>query len=140
MTHFSGDDLIFYKENDKILSGGYSIDSILLKNNMSPMTTLNTPLNSQMGGKNVSSCFENLAIPAGLLYLHKTRPTMDEPIFNDDALNQYQDHVMIDDDLHEKLLKLVEINKKKKKKTRKNNNTDKQKEPKNKKKSRKNVI
>ena len=76
------DDLLFYKEqrggNDIIMSGGYSVDSYLLKNGLSPMQT-NTRLesNSQLGGdkqgegKQVSSIFENLAVPAGLFFLNQ---------------------------------------------------------------------
>ena len=130
MTHFSGDDLIFYKENGKILSGGYSIDSILLKNNISPMTTLNT--NQMGGGKNVSSSFENLAVPAGLLYLHNSK-TKNDNDFN----NEYQEHVPLNDDLHDKLFKLAEVNKIKKKKSIKNKKSIKETKPK--KKSRKNI-
>ena len=136
MTHFSGDDLIFYKENGKILSGGYSIDSILLKNNISPMTTLNT--NQMGGGKNVSSSFENLAVPAGLLYLHNSNSKTNNNNNNTNEFNnEYRDHVTMDDDLHDKLFKLAEVNKPKKKRSIKNKKSIK--ETKSKKKSRKNV-
>ena len=47
MSYFSPNDLVFYKENDQIMSGGYLIDSILLKQGISPMTTYN-----QTGGIN----------------------------------------------------------------------------------------
>ncbi len=137
MEHFTGDDLIFYKDNDRIMSGGYTIDSILLKNNLSPMTTFNT---NQSGGDKVSSGFENLAIPAGLLYLHKTKINDDkeESDILSDIINKYPEHVTLDDDLHEKLFKLVDMSKPKKQKTRKNK--DKNKVSKGKKKSRKNIA
>ena len=34
-------DFVFYKENDQIMSGGYSVDSILLNQNRSPIISSN---------------------------------------------------------------------------------------------------
>ena len=80
MSIFSGNDLIFYKNTTtgNIMSGGYSIDSILLREGYSPITTLNTNTNTntntnpdnQSGGEsqNVSNIFENMVVPSGLFY------------------------------------------------------------------------
>ena len=51
------DDFIYYKQGDKIMSGGMCIDSILLKNNIHPLHQL------QSGGS------KNRTIPVGLMCL-----------------------------------------------------------------------
>lgn len=108
MNHFSGEDLIFYKDvnSGKIMSGGYTIDSILLKEGLSPMSTLNHDFDIIKGGSNqkVSNIFENLAVPAGLFYYEQKGGKDDNnPI-------HYQNASCVSEDLHDKLFKLVEIN------------------------------
>ena len=129
MSHFTGEDLIFYKDstNGKIMSGGYLIDSIMMKNGTSPMSTYHY----KGGFKNekdkdededkdedkVSSIFENLAVPAGLFYMNERTPITDRC--------EYQSAEPLSDDLHESLLALVEIstkNPKPKGQSRKNKN------------------
>lgn len=138
MNYFSGEDLIFYKDNNtgKIMSGGYSIDSILLKEGLSPMITLNTDYeqdslkDSLKGGNKVSNIFENLAIPAGLFY-HEQKGGKDaqEPIY-------FNNTNCIAEDIHDKLFKLIEINNATKKsktyKNRESNNKNKNKNKSNK--------
>uniref|UniRef100_A0A6C0E612 Uncharacterized protein n=1 Tax=viral metagenome TaxID=1070528 RepID=A0A6C0E612_9ZZZZ len=112
MSYFTGEDLVFYKENDQIMSGGYSIDSILLKQGIAPITTFNTPIT---GGRKeqVSNLFENLAVPAGLLYIHH------KPSFNEHNYDEVCNHDVLSDDIHDQLFALVELQKPKKQKTRK---------------------
>jgi hypothetical protein len=103
MNQFSGEDLIFYKENDKIMSGGYLINSILLNQGLPAMTTLNQ---NYYGGQHekVSSIFENLAVPAGLFYMNtKTEIIKNQPL--DDEI----EHVPLTDDLHDQLFALIEM-------------------------------
>ena len=114
------DDLLFYKEqrggNDIIMSGGYSVDSYLLKNGLSPMQT-NTRLesNSQLGGdkqgegKQVSSIFENLAVPAGLFFLNQ-KPSHD----NYGNKTKCMEHKMLPDHIFDDFMKMIEIDKHKK--------------------------
>ena len=64
MNEFHTDDLIYYKNGEEIYSGGFHLNSLLLKQNNSPLNTLNTQ--EQHGGKKVSQLYENLAIPFGL--------------------------------------------------------------------------
>jgi hypothetical protein len=114
MSYFTGEDLIFHHDNDtgKIISGGYNINSILLKEGISPMATFNT----QNGGKvldnnNISTLFDNLAVPAGLFYYDQKAGFKDNSI-------EYNKSDYISEDLHDKLFKLVEVtNKKNKAKT-----------------------
>ena len=61
-----GDDLVFYSDsNNEIYSGGFSINSIMMKGGISPFTTLNK-MNGQTGG-NVSDLFKDLVVPSWLL-------------------------------------------------------------------------
>ena len=114
------------------MSGGYLIDSILLKQGISPITTIN----HQEGGKNsnsdkrVSSIFENLAVPAGLLYIQSKGSSMTN-------LNERkkQENIVLDDEIHDELFKSIEVafNARKKKNTKKQNNKNKNKNNKSKK-------
>jgi hypothetical protein len=61
-----GGDLVFYSDSDKqIYSGGFSVNSIMMKSGISPFTTLNDP-NIQTGG-NVGDIFKNMVIPSWLV-------------------------------------------------------------------------
>lgn len=112
MTTFSENDLIFYKENDQIKSGGYSVQSAFLNNNISPMTTFN--ILSTGGGEKISTPFENLAVPAGLFFINqkvpKTYMAGDE---------HWKNRETISDDIYDKLFNLIKMDDKKKRKTRK---------------------
>jgi hypothetical protein len=108
MSFFSGDDLVFYQENNKIMSGGYLINSIMLKEGIYPMTTINEKYGgAKPNTDKVSSLFENLAVPAGLFYIN--------PKQYDECLYESNDHVVLSDDIHDKLFGLIEIQKKKRK-------------------------
>ena len=106
MSYFSGDDLVFYKENDKIMSGGYLINSIMLKEGIAPMTTFNENYSGgSKDSKKVSELFDNLAVPAGLFYVN---PKQSENC-------EYEvDHAVLTDDIHDKLFELIELKKQKK--------------------------
>lgn len=109
-TSFLEDELIFYKENDQIKSGGYSVKSSLLHNNISPMMTMNSF--TLGGGEKVSDDFENLAIPAGLFFINQKVPKMQPQ-------EGWHPHKAIPDDLYDKLFDLIKFDNKKRKKTRK---------------------
>ena len=113
MTTILQNDLIFYKNADgNIISGGYNVESYMLKKGISPMQTLNL---SQHGGKDnkVSSSFENMAVPAGLYYI--TQPNHK----NKEQMNYKKEHVALPDDIFDKLYAMIEYDDKKKRKTRK---------------------
>jgi|TARA_Y100000992_G_C21253255_1_gene487090 hypothetical protein len=94
-------DFVLYKENNRIKSGGYSVKSILLNKNIPAATTFNK---QEGGGKQekVSDIYSDLAVPAGLFYMHQTpnlntiRPT----IMNDDNV--------LPDSIHDQLLELLQ--------------------------------
>lgn len=103
--------------NKIVVGGGYKIDSYFLKEGQPIMTTHNIDLENiskQEGGKNVSSPFENLAVPAGIFYVNQKVPKLStaETHYN-------ENHNMLPEDIYDKLLSLVQQTPKKKN-TRKN--------------------
>jgi hypothetical protein len=154
MNYITGDDLIFYKDSNtgNIMSGGYIVDSILLKEGINPITTLNSRKSIdnyesendlKYGGSNedqVSSIFKNLAIPAGI-YFHNQKSGLNNNNNNNniDFENNYNHSKPLSEDIHEKLYKLVEIQSAKKYTRKNKNNKDNKDKIKSNKKSRKNI-
>jgi len=116
-TNFGHNDLLFYREqqggNDIIMSGGYSVDSYLLKEGLSPIQTLNSLEGStQMEGggmQKVSSIFENLAVPAGLFF-NNQKPVQD--MYG--GARKCMDHTMLPDNIFDEFMRMIEIDKTKK--------------------------
>ena len=113
------DDLLFYQEqrggNNIIMSGGYSVDSFLLKQGLSPMQTFGALEGGQSGGKQSdgnkpSSIFENLAVPAGLFFSNQ-KPTQDN---YGNKTQKCMDHKMLPDNIFDEFIKMIEIDKHKK--------------------------
>ncbi len=93
------EDLVIYKENGVIMSGGYSVESTLLKNNI---------LNQTGGVKHDDDInFKDLAIPIGLLYVVQPCDKKEEIIMNE--------HNTIPDDIYDKLFEMAQDKKPKKK-------------------------
>jgi hypothetical protein len=112
-SFFSADDLIFYKEDEQIKSGGYAIKSALLNDNISPMTTMNIlAASTGGGGEKVSTPFENLAVPAGLFFINQKVP-------KNYTEEHWKKHEAISDDIYDKLFDLIRMDDKKKRKTKK---------------------
>jgi len=101
-------DLIYYNDsNNNIYSGGFSVQSLMLKNGISPIATIN---NSQQGGKGkskVSELFENLVVPNWLL--SQSSPSQMGGANN--FTNMSSDNDVISDDIYNKLFNSVNINK-----------------------------
>ena len=97
----------------EIVGGGYKIKSFFLQGGMPAMTTYN---NMDQTGGNVSSPFENLAIPAGLFYVNARVQKKD---IERNSEQHYKEHNMATDEMIDKLYALVEVDKKRKRKTRK---------------------
>ena len=103
MSNIDGDDLVFYSDIDnQIYSGGFNVNSIMMKAGISPFKTLNK-INTQTGG-NVADVFKDLVIPSWLM--------SQDNIFrggktkNDD---DSEDDEVISDELYDKLLELVTV-------------------------------
>jgi hypothetical protein len=111
MSHLSPVDMIFYKEGDNIMSGGFSIDSLLLHNGVSPMYT-----NNLTGGNSsnaVGDIFKNLAIPTGLLYQKnggKKRDLFKYTEHAEELQGGFKNNTVLPEDIHAKLLKMIEVN------------------------------
>lgn len=118
MSHLSPADMVFYKEVDKettqekIMSGGFSIESLLWKNGESPMYTANTASNLS-GGNAVSSIFKNLAVPAGLLYqknYEKKRNLFEYNEHGEELVGGFKETIVMPEDIHSMLMKMIEVN------------------------------
>lgn len=118
------DELVFNNDMEGgIHSGGFSVNSIMLKNGMSPIMTINT---EQTGGKldKVSDLFNDLVVPNWALSYNNTFISGGKYKEVQHNMSDSEDDV-VSDDLHDKLLELVKkdnIQSKsiKKKTTRKN--------------------
>lgn len=97
-----GNEMVFSINSGGACSGGFNVNSIMMKAGMSPITTLQ----SQSGGDNVSDLFGgNLVIPSWLLS-YSTMNGM-EGGKKDKHKDDDSDDECIDDKLYESLLDLV---------------------------------
>jgi len=114
IDYIGANELVFNKDNDSgIYSGGFSVNSIMMKAGMSPIMTINT---EQLGGaNNVSDLFNDLVIPNWAITYNN--PTAGGKYKDDDS--DYDSDDDIDDDLHDKLLELVKEHENKLKKDNK---------------------
>jgi len=103
-------DLIFYSSGENIYSGGFSIDSILMKKGAPVMQTINR----QNGGSFDGIFGKNYAVPP-LWFLS---PYNESNLQIGGQTENYQSKV-IEEDLHDKLLNILERTRKEKKKTAK---------------------
>ena len=122
MSYIDGNDLVFYGGTDnQIYSGGFSVNSIMMKSGISPFTTINNVNgeNVQNGG-NVADLFKNLVVPSWLVSQNNNFSGGSRHMKNIDE--DSSDEEIISDELYDKLLNLVTVDdkeiKNKKKKTR----------------------
>jgi hypothetical protein len=110
MSHIGADDLV-YTNKDGIYSGGFNVQSIIMKGGMSPIMTININNDGQKGGSTgkVSDMFSGLVVPAYAYYHNggsKSKSSSYKSHNSDNDESDSEDDV-IDDDLHDKLLGLV---------------------------------
>ena len=105
LDYIGASELVFNNDIEGgIHSGGFSVNSIMLKNGMSPIMTINT---EQTGGKfdKVSDLFNDLVVPNwALSYNNRIVGGKYKGVEHNDSDS---DDDVIEDDLHEKLLGLV---------------------------------
>jgi hypothetical protein len=102
IDYIGADELVFNTDKELgIYSGGFSVDSVMLKAGLSPIMTINNSI--QTGGTDkVSDLFQNLVIPNwALSYNNKI---VGGQYKEEDSEDSDDD---IDDDLHDKLIGLV---------------------------------
>lgn len=112
ISNLSDNDLIFYKDDDgKIISGGYSVNSMILNNKLHHTDiTKKGGTNIEKGGTNIEkgeinnyesdidninddtmlNVFENLAVPVGIYY---ESTTMSLPIENINEKKEYLEEI-----------------------------------------------
>lgn len=99
-ANIGGNEMVFSINSGGACSGGFNVNSIMMKSGMSPITTLQ----SQSGGDNVSDLFGgNLVIPSWLL----SYSTMNGGGNKGKHKHDDSDDECIDDKLYETLLDLV---------------------------------
>ena len=109
IDYMGADELVFNTDKEVgIYSGGFSVNSIMMKSGLSPILTVNTPLQSG-GASKVSDLFNDLVIPNwALSYNMMGGEYKDESSDSDSNSDSNSDSDSdIDDDLHDKLLDLV---------------------------------
>jgi len=111
MKYIGPNELIYYKdEKGDIYSGGFSVNSILMKQGISPMATVNnnTPLThgGSSSSSNVSDLFHNLVVPNWLLSYHQSGGDNHET--NTTEETDSEDDV-VSEDLHDKLLNFITV-------------------------------
>ena len=107
MSNIDGDDLVFYSDSDnQIYSGGFNVNSIMMKAGISPFKTLNK-INTQTGGTgDVANIFKDLIVPSWLMSQDNIFRGGSKHTKNDD---DSEDDEVISDELHDKLLELVTV-------------------------------
>lgn len=105
IDYIGANELVFNVDNGAgIYSGGFSVNSVMMKAGMSPIMTINT----QIGGTNkVSDLFNNLAIPNWAISYNNVNNMMGGQKNNNSDIDSDSDVDDIDDELHDKLLDLV---------------------------------
>lgn len=121
---YIGPDELIYNNDGEIHSGGFSVNSIMLKNGLSPIMTLNhnnanvNTNSNQIGGEKVSDLFNNLVIPNWTLSYNYKNGAIYEGGSNGIVYNsnkkrtdQEDDDEVMEEALHDKLLNLVKVDK-----------------------------
>ncbi len=110
-------ELVFNTDKEEgVFSGGFNVNSIMMKSGLSPIMTLNTQFGGRESNK-VSDLFQSLVIPNwALTYGNKVGGEYKDRIGEDSDSDSD-----IDDELHDKLIGLVREHDNKLKQQNKNN-------------------
>ena len=115
---FEEEDMVFNKSNGTVQSAGFTVNSILMQKGEPALITKNS--GTQAGGGSVSDLFKDLAVPAGLAQF--TRKQFGGDV-HESKIQKAGDPEPIGEDIHEKLLKMVEVEGgRRPRKTRRTNN------------------
>ena len=98
------DDLVFI-DKEGICSGGFCVNSIMMKSNISPIKTININHRNEFEMEKVSDLFNDLAVPNwSYSNWNPNKPGNKEEVYEDEGDSDIDD---IEDDLYNKLLELV---------------------------------
>jgi hypothetical protein len=105
MSYLDANELIFNNDIENgIHTGGFSVNSIMMKEGISPIMTIN---NNQKGGSQlVSDLFNDMAVPNWALSYHNKMFGGEYKNIISDS-DDDDDNKVVNDDLHDKLLDLV---------------------------------
>jgi hypothetical protein len=108
MNDYINDYELVFNDSDKgITSGGFSVNSIMMKEGISPIQTLNN-MDQNGGATSVADIFNNLVVP-NWAFSYGSKLGGGE--YKDEEQSDNESGDEIDDDLHNKLLELVkEVN------------------------------
>ena len=121
MNSLGADDMVFYKEGEKLMSGGFLVDSIMLQKGGAPMQTVqNDDENNDDEMNSMSSVFKNLAVPAGLLYQSGGSHSKRKIFKFDEYDEEIKDREVLPEKLHDILFRMIEVPSRNKKYTQKN--------------------
>ena len=138
---FGPDELVVYKEGDKIMSGGYMVKSLLMKGGKSPITsyfkggTLESGIHDNSDSdsdldkeekieKKGKDPFLNLAVPAGIMLIVQ-QPNQSEYEKKSYAKENYRNCDMLSDDIYDKLFEFASFKGTNKQKRKDNGTKDK---------------
>ena len=133
MSVFNNNELIMYQEDGKIMSGGYTVNSILMNSGKSPLNTYhyggsksleskynidddtNKTHNEFKEDQNTDNIFKDLAVPIGIFYINNdyVRNEYDKMDSN------YSKCDMLSDEIYDKLFELASFKQPKASKTNK---------------------
>ena len=99
---------LVYTNKDGIYSGGFNVQSIMMKGGISPIMTINNN-DGQKGGSTgkVSDIFSGLVVPAYAYYHNGGSKNKSSSYKSHNNNESDSEDEVIDDDLHDKLLGLV---------------------------------
>lgn len=107
MSYIGAEELVFNNDvKNSIHTGGFNVNSILMKKGISPIMTMNSPTEQKGGFKNVSDIFNSLVVPNWALSYHNKMVGGEYKEHDSDADSDEEDDI-VDDNLHDKLLDLV---------------------------------
>ena len=109
----NSEDMIYNKVDGQVMAGGYAVNSLFLAENIplfKQVQTQQTQATPVLKCEKFSDRFQNLAVPAGLLFIntHRTPLHMNPLHMNPLHMNPEMESQPINDDLYNKLLALVQ--------------------------------
>ena len=115
MSNLSAKDFVFHREKDTVYSGGFKVESSLLRQGL---PILENKQKGGAGGVGSATLLSELAVPAGLLYLQQNVPSKMGKISRS---NMGKTTGIVPDSLFDKLLDLAAVSKPKKRTLKRNN-------------------